>query len=128
MSKQVEAVNHLPDNIYRHPDWATCTMTGQELRETMEYTDGRLLSLVEEVVDLAAGWKRAYPPEVFPEPPERPADGAKLAWIDPETGEQLSEPFAIDRASAAMGRFMAERLFTALRDAAQKKQTEDDAS
>lgn len=43
MSKQVEAVNHLPDNIYRHPDWATCTMTGQELRETLEYTDGRAL-------------------------------------------------------------------------------------
>lgn len=43
MSKQVEAVNHLPDNIYRHPDWATCTMTSQELRETMEYTDGRAL-------------------------------------------------------------------------------------
>lgn len=78
-----------------------------------------LLSLVEEVVDLLDGWERAYPTDIFPEPPERP-DEARLVWVDPDTGEKLSETFALGRVSAAMGRFMAAALRRALRDVAQE--------
>lgn len=54
-------------------------------------------------------WEMAYREAVFPAHPERPEKGAKLVWVNDE-GEKLSEPFHLDQASAAMGRFMAKAL------------------
>lgn len=76
-----------------------------------------LLAVAEAVEKLCADWEKAYPEDIFTPPPEYPQDGARLVWIDPESGEHLSGPFHLDQASAAMGRFMAGVLRRTITDA-----------
>lgn len=96
--------------IEQAEDRAQFLSSDPEAEDTVRRLQRRALALrklrqsVLRVEELAEAWEKHYSKAMFPQAPMPPGSGRKLVWVDVETGERLSKPFAMDRISAAMGR------------------------